>query len=393
MYYLRGKQCFFSHIHKKHILSSEFIITNYYIMPPAKKTPVAKVTENARHIEENKKDIQNNSKMIHLLYGVIIVLMLVIAGLAFYVGTIFGGPNTWGSQTPTNTQTQDINITVIDDSRCGDCQTDAIVGQLKQLPFLSQATFIEKDFWDDGIELYMKNNNITLLPAVIFNTNGLYDGGQLTPYLTALSDGQYSLALGAKFNPFQKRSDNGFLMLETSQIEDIKKDSVIDGNPSAKITWIEYSDLECPFCAKLHNEGTPDTIKEKYGNDLNIVFQHFPLDFHDDALPAAQALECIAEQNPAIYHNVIAASYEKYSSNNFSLSGFYDLAAESGINKTVLESCVNSGKFEEKALAQMAAGQELFGITGTPGFLVAGAKISGDQPYAVFQQAIEAALN
>jgi len=63
-------------------------------MPPAKKTPVAKVTENARHIEENKKDIQNNSKMIHLLYGVIIVLMLVIAGLAFYVGTIFGGPNT-----------------------------------------------------------------------------------------------------------------------------------------------------------------------------------------------------------------------------------------------------------------------------------------------------------
>jgi len=142
-------------------------------MPPAKKTPATKVAANARHIEENKKEIQNNSKMIHLLYGVIIVLMLIIAGFAFYVGTIFGKPNTWGTQTPTNTQAQEINITVIDDSRCGDCATDAIVGQLKQLPFLSQASFVEKDFGDDGVELYMKENNITLLPAVIFNTNGL----------------------------------------------------------------------------------------------------------------------------------------------------------------------------------------------------------------------------
>jgi protein-disulfide isomerase len=51
------------------------------------------------------------------------------------------------------------------------------------------------------------------------------------------------------------------------------------------VTWLEYSDLECPYCAKLHNAGTPEDLAEKYGNKLNQVFNHFPLQFHNNALP------------------------------------------------------------------------------------------------------------
>jgi len=51
-----------------------------------KTATTAQVEANARHIEENKQEIKNNSSMIHLLYGFIIFLLLIIAGLAFYVG-------------------------------------------------------------------------------------------------------------------------------------------------------------------------------------------------------------------------------------------------------------------------------------------------------------------
>jgi hypothetical protein len=152
--------------------------------------------------------------MIHILYGLIIVLMLIIAGLAFYVGSMFGSKDQGNTPNINTPQAQEINITVIDDARCSDCQTSVIVEQLKVLPFLSQATFTQKDFADEGVVQYLEENDISVLPAVIFNSNALYDGGQITPYLQALPDGQFSLALGAKFNPFITRSENGFLVLE-----------------------------------------------------------------------------------------------------------------------------------------------------------------------------------
>lgn len=367
-------------------------------------TTNTQVASNARHIEENAKEIKNNSNMIHMLYGIIIVLLVIIAGLAFFVGTKLGGPNapvntpTTG-ETPTNTiEAQDITIRIIDDARCSDCQTDAIAGQLKALPFFAGADFIEEDFSDKGIEKYLQDNNITALPAVIINTNQFSDGGQITPFLQALPDGKFTLALGAKFDPFAKRSDNGFLIIDSTEIESIIADSYIDGNAEAKITWIEYSDLECPFCAKLHNEGTAKTVMEKYGEDVNMAFQHFPLDFHPNALPGAQALECIAEQKEDAFYPVIEAAFAKYNSNNFSLSGFYDIAEENWVDRAELEACVESEKYKEKAQKQMAAGQELFGITGTPGNVIINNEtgeyevISGAYPASAFEAIIDRML-
>lgn len=366
----------------------------------AAKTTTSQVAANARHIQENASEIKNNSKMIHVLYGAIILLLMVIAGLAFYVGQILGNNNSTPvntAGTTINTAAEDITITIIDDARCSDCQTDAIAGQLKAHPLFVGSTFIEQDFSDAGVAEYIQENNITLLPAVIFNTNAFNDGGQIVPYLTALPNNSFSLALGAKFDPFQSRSDKGFLILETSEIEALKADSPIDGNADAQITWIEYSDLECPYCAQLHNNDTDDTLKETFGDDLNILFQHFPLDFHPNALTAAQGLECANEQW-ADYYGLIDASFQKYNSNNFSVDGFYDLAVEAGADKDTLIECVNSGKYEEKSLAQQASGQSLFGITGTPGNVLINNEtgeyevISGAYPAATFQAIIDRML-
>ncbi len=365
------------------------------------KSTKQKVRENSRHIEENSREIQNNSQMLHIFYGIIIVLMIIIAGLAFYVGSISSENLSWQNIQTSSTKTQsaqNIEITVINDERCSDCQTSAILDQLKALPFLSQATFIEKDFSEKWVSKFMKENWLKSIPAIIFNTKTLYDGGQIVPYLKELPDGGFSLALPENFDPFAKRSENGFLMLDKDILKKLKSGSYIDGNPDAKITWIEYSDLECPFCAKLHNEGTPTIIKEKYGDDINTIFQHFPLNFHDEAQAGAEALECIAEQNKDILYKIITLSYKKYSNNNFSLTGFYDIAGENGINKDDLINCVSSGKYSDKVKSQMSAGQNIFGITGTPGNVIVNNEtgeyevISGAYPASAFEAIIDKML-
>lgn len=65
------------------------------------------------------------------------------------------------------------------------------------------------------------------------------------------------------------------------------------GNTNAPITIIEYSDLECPFCARFHT--TQQTIMKEYEGKIKWVHRHFPLDFHPDAKPYAYAAECAAE--------------------------------------------------------------------------------------------------
>lgn len=349
------------------------------------------VQENVRHIEENTREIHSNSNMIHVLYGVIIVLMLIIAGLAFYVGTKLGG-----AQTPGVVTAQDIEITVIDDARCTNCQTAEITAELQKLPFLAGATFVKKDFSEEWISELLQENNIQFLPAIIFNTNMLSDGGQITPYLTALTNGEdYSLALPSKFDPFAKRSENGFLLLEADILEKIKSGAHIDGNWEAPISWIEYSDVECPYCAKLHNDGTPKALKDKYGEDLNVIFQHFPLDFHPQAQKWAEWLECIAEQKPEVLYTMIEETFTKFNNNNFSITWFQDLAAENGVNKEELIECMDSGKYSEKVKTQMQLGQETFGITGTPGNVIINNEtgeyevISGAYPASAFEAIID----
>lgn len=70
---------------------------------------------------------------------------------------------------------------------------------------------------------------------------------------------------------------------------------IVRGNPNAKITIIEYSDLECPFCKRFH--ATMEQVLATYGNDIRVVFRHFPLDsLHKKARTEANAVECAGEQ-------------------------------------------------------------------------------------------------
>jgi len=279
--------------------------------------------------------------------------------------TIITNQNTDNSDTIV-TNPSDIVITVINDGRCLECNTEKIIIELRQTPFLKDAQFKILNFSDEWVADMIVEKWITKLPAVLFNTWTIekdFDG-----YLTKIDDETFSLNIGAKFDPFQERSDKGFLKIDKDTLKQIKEGSYIDGETDSKITWLEYSDLECPFCAKLHNSSTKSDLISKYGKDLNIIYNHFPLSFHDDAQAAAEALECIAEQKwNKSYYTAIKESYKKYNNNNFDLEWFYVLANEkTWVNIDELKECVSSNKYKEKVIAQMWVGSSTFNVTGTP---------------------------
>ncbi|MDD3145218.1 MAG: thioredoxin domain-containing protein [Candidatus Gracilibacteria bacterium] len=325
-------------------------------------------------VEKSVLNTTNNN----LLVGIIVVLAVVIAVMGFFLGKMTNGGSV-GINGATNVKYDKLTVKVIKDSRDSTLNADAIVTEMKKIPSIAAAKIEVLDFADKGISDYLKENNIKALPAFIFSTKNFdvsadtiqvgQDGNpmpKINTYLQALPNGEFFLEVGSTFDPFAERSERGFRVIDKAQLEAIKRDSYIKGNVNAKITWLEYSDLECPYCAKLHaTDKTPATISAKYGDDLNIVFNHFPLYFHNNAQTGAEILECLAAQKGSeAFYELITISYETKDSSKETL---IKEAVKLGADETKLNKCLEEKTFTKKVTDQMQAGTDLFGVTGTPG--------------------------
>lgn len=270
--------------------------------------------------------------------------------------------------TITNNESSSLTVTVIWDIRCITCGTSEFTSQLKSEPSLASATFIEKDFSDEGVKKYLIENNIKNLPAFIFSSNKFNDNNKMKPFMQELPNNSFLLNIDAGFDPFVERSERWFLMVDKNIISEIKKSSYILWNTEAKITWLEYSDLECPYCAKLHNSWTIEEITQKYGDSLNKVYNHFPLSFHKNAAIWAQILECVWSQKgtDAFY----ALAKKAYAEENSTKSFLIDEAVALGVDKEVLEACLKDETMKDKVEKEMQVGATVFWITGTPGNVV-----------------------
>lgn len=168
------------------------------------------------------------------------------------------------------------------------------------------------------------------------------------------------------------------------------------GNKDAKVTIVEFSDFQCPFCAR--GATTMEEVVAKYPNDVKFVFQHFPLPFHPWAKPAAIAANCAGDQDPAAFWLL----HDKYFEHQKDLQPS-DVVAKSKeylqgskVDIAKWETCAgdtNSAEYKAqlaKVDADTAFGQSL-GVTGTPGFFVNGEFLNGAQPIGAFVPLIEKA--
>lgn len=159
------------------------------------------------------------------------------------------------------------------------------------------------------------------------------------------------------------------------------------GGENAKVTIVEYSDFECPFCARAHP--TVKQVMDTYGDDVRIVYRHFPLSFHPQAQKAAEASECAADQGKFWeMHDLMFENQEALASG---VTQFKQWAAQLKLNTTKFNSCLDSGEKASIVQAHADEGAAL-GVTGTPGFFVNGISVVGAQPFSVFKQIIDQEL-
>lgn len=161
------------------------------------------------------------------------------------------------------------------------------------------------------------------------------------------------------------------------------------GNPEAPVTLVEFSDFQCPFCARYANDTFPQ-IKREYVDTgkVRVVFKHFPLPFHNFAQKAAEAAECAKEQGKFWEYK------EKLFQNQSALGEDYlkKYAQDLGLGAQRFNDCLDSGKFEKKVKEDLKEGEDA-GVTGTPTFFINGEKLVGAQPFSEFQTVIEKKLS
>ena len=179
-------------------------------------------------------------------------------------------------------------------------------------------------------------------------------------------------------------------------------DDPIRGDPNAPITIVEFSDFQCPFCARFHTQTLPAILEEYIdAGKVNLVYRDFPLEsIHPNALPAAVAAECANEQGKYWeYHDMLFETQNGWSrlSSEAVISTFSEYAGEIGLEQEQFDSCLESGKYLEEVKNDLSDGRA-YDITGTPGFFIGNdeigfVKLSGAQPFDSFKQVIDAQLD
>lgn len=153
------------------------------------------------------------------------------------------------------------------------------------------------------------------------------------------------------------------------KIPEVTDEDHIRGNRNAKVFLVEYSDFECPFCARFHP--TMEQVIEEYGDDVGWEYRHYPLSFHPNAQAAAEASECVAAQLGDEGFWTFGDELFDVTSvdGRLSADAIQEAAQAVGVNMTTFNSCLDSGEMEEKVTQQMAGGSAA-GVTGTPGTIV-----------------------
>ena len=157
------------------------------------------------------------------------------------------------------------------------------------------------------------------------------------------------------------------------------------GPSEAKVTIVEFSDFECPYCRTGHD--TVEKVMQKYEGKVRLTFRHFPLPFHSHARKAAEASLCAEAQGKFWpFHDLLFAEQK-----NLAVPQLKEHASKVGLDAAKFASCLDSGEQAKAVDVDMKAG-EAAGVRGTPAFFINGIMISGAHSAEEFERLIDAEL-
>jgi len=164
----------------------------------------------------------------------------------------------------------------------------------------------------------------------------------------------------------------------------------IDDDPSigpqdAPIVIIEFSDFNCPYCKRWHQE-TFQPLMSAYQDKILFVYRDYPVT-SQESFVAAQAANCAGEQGEywAFHDALFSGPY------GLGQEAYQQYAVDLGLDAAQLQECIQSGKYASEVESDARFASSL-GITGTPTFFVNGIPIVGAVPLSSFKQVIDAEL-
>jgi protein-disulfide isomerase len=170
----------------------------------------------------------------------------------------------------------------------------------------------------------------------------------------------------------------------------------IRGNPNAKVTVVNYDDLQCPFCSRMHSTLMQEILPQ-YGDRIKIVYKDFPLSMHPWAQHSANDANCLAAENGTAFweyadyvhanQKAISAGQDIQKSTAELDRIALDTGKKNGADIVRLQACLKSQP-DTALKASMAEGESL-GLNATPTMFINGQKLEG----AVDAEEVKAVLN
>ncbi|HTA18446.1 MAG TPA: thioredoxin domain-containing protein [Polyangia bacterium] len=159
-------------------------------------------------------------------------------------------------------------------------------------------------------------------------------------------------------------------------------DAPTKGGKEPKVTIIEFSDFQCPYCGRV--TATLDQIVKTYGDDVSLSFRNNPLPFHPNAMPAALAAEEARKEGKfwQMHDKLFAAQA------NLDRPTLDKIAGEVGLNMTAYKAALDTSKGKEYIQHDMDDATK-FGARGTPNFFINGHNFRGAQPLEAFKGVID----
>jgi protein-disulfide isomerase len=184
-----------------------------------------------------------------------------------------------------------------------------------------------------------------------------------------------------------KKAGNGVkVLLDPPRVTlDVTATDPVKGPANAPITIVEFSDFQCPFCARVNP--TLDQVRKTYGDKVKIVFKDFPLPNHPQAPKAAEAAHCAGEQGKYWeLHDRMFANQQALQVPNLK-----EYASALGLDTNAFNQCLDSGKHANRVAENIKAGEAL-GVGSTPTLYVNGRPVIGAQPFEFFKTVIDEEL-
>lgn len=165
----------------------------------------------------------------------------------------------------------------------------------------------------------------------------------------------------------------------------------VKGDANAKVTMVEFSDFECPFCGKFYSETYGQLVKEYVDTGkMKIYYRHYPLSFHPKAVPLALASECANDQDAfwAMHDKIFENAATVATASDDTIKGW---AVELGLDASSFNTCYDAKTHQAKIDEDFAAGGAV-GVSGTPTFYINGKQLVGAQPLSAFKAIIDEEL-